>query len=566
MSASREKKQRQDSALGGPSEKQRREMQEAQKARNKKILYWAAGIVAAILVIALLVWNSGIFQRKTPAATVGDQQYSVADVSFYYNNVKNSFINNQEQYANLYSQFGMNFTRYYDTSLSPADQTVTAETLTAMASIGLSGPEEGETFDAYFRRQALDSLQYEVLMCAEAKAENYTLSAEGEQEIKDTIKQFQTYADQNSVTMKVYLRAVYGEYMTESVFKEHLTNSTLASEYQQHKLDSYSYSDDDLTAYYKENAASMDSYEYRLAFISGEPETQTDADGNTIEPTDAEKTAAMADAKAKAETMATLVRGGADFNETAQQYVAETSAEQYADPEYNHKTGDLGSNMSLTSYGAWLSDGTHKAGDVGVVEESGATGYYVVQFLNSYLDEETLYSVDIRHILVKAETTPAPTDTTEPDASPAPESTEAVTPTEEQYEAAKAKIEDIKAEWESGDKTAESFGELAAKYSEDPSSKDNGGLYEGVTHNQMFTDFDAWIFDPARVSGDVGIVKNPQQDQWGYHLIYFQNDGPLVWKHTAETALRSEDYQAWFDGMKAEYPTAELADGMDMLG
>ena len=85
MSASREKKQRQGDGL---SEKQRREAEEAQKARSKKILYTVIGIVCAVLVIALLVWNSNFFQRRTVAATVGDKQYTVGDVAFYYNNAK----------------------------------------------------------------------------------------------------------------------------------------------------------------------------------------------------------------------------------------------------------------------------------------------------------------------------------------------------------------------------------------------------------------------------------------------------------------------------------------------
>ena len=60
MSASREKKQRQVSTANGPSDKQRREMEEAQKARSKTILYTVVGIVIAVLVIALLVAVSAL--------------------------------------------------------------------------------------------------------------------------------------------------------------------------------------------------------------------------------------------------------------------------------------------------------------------------------------------------------------------------------------------------------------------------------------------------------------------------------------------------------------------------
>ena len=60
MSASREKKQRQVSTANGPSDKQRREMEEAQKARSKTILYTVVGIVIAVLVIALTVGVIGL--------------------------------------------------------------------------------------------------------------------------------------------------------------------------------------------------------------------------------------------------------------------------------------------------------------------------------------------------------------------------------------------------------------------------------------------------------------------------------------------------------------------------
>ena len=55
MSASREKKQRVANAANGPTEQQRRQAAEAQKARTKTILYTVIGVILAAAVIALLV-------------------------------------------------------------------------------------------------------------------------------------------------------------------------------------------------------------------------------------------------------------------------------------------------------------------------------------------------------------------------------------------------------------------------------------------------------------------------------------------------------------------------------
>ena len=59
-------------------------MEEAQKVRSKTILYTVVGIVIAVLVIALLVWNSGIFEKNKVVATVGDQDYTVTELGFYF--------------------------------------------------------------------------------------------------------------------------------------------------------------------------------------------------------------------------------------------------------------------------------------------------------------------------------------------------------------------------------------------------------------------------------------------------------------------------------------------------
>ena len=80
MSASREKKQRQGELGKELTQKQRQELQEKQAAKRKAVLYTVIGVIAAVLVVILLVWHSGIFQRRATAASVGDHNFTVTDV------------------------------------------------------------------------------------------------------------------------------------------------------------------------------------------------------------------------------------------------------------------------------------------------------------------------------------------------------------------------------------------------------------------------------------------------------------------------------------------------------
>ena len=528
MSASREKKQRQGDGL---SEKQRREAEEAQKARSKKILYTVIGIVCAVLVIALLVWNSNFFQRRTVAATVGDKQYTVGDVAFYYNNAKQTIRN--------YANYGL---VTYNASLADDQQTIddtTAQNLSLY--VGLTA-EAGQTYAQFFQDRALEALQNEALLCAAAAEDGYTLSDAGKQSVEESVTSYKQSATDYGYTLAAYLRAVYGPYMTESTFREHLTNSTLASEYAQHYQESLTYSDEELTAYYQEHADTMDTFDFRAFYISGAPaaKTKTPAPSDdSRELTDAEKAAAMGLAKTQADAMLRRLQDGEAFNAAAKDYAAEDAKANYDDPDYNRQTR-LGSAVASYDYAEWLTDSARKDGDVTVVESS--SGYYVLQFHGRWLDDTTHYSADIRHILVMAETGEPVQN--EDGTTTTPE------PTEEQYAAAKAKIESIQAEFEAGDRTADSFAKLAETYSE-------------VTQStSFFADFKNWCLDESRQSGDLGVIQNTQSNQWGYHLIYFQDWGPLVWKNTAQSALSSADTNAWIESRMPSYPTAAVEKGM----
>ena len=102
------------------------------------------------------------------------------------------------------------------------------------------------------------------------------------------------------------------------------------------------------------------------------------------------------------------------------------------------------------------------------------------------------------------------------------------------WEACRLEAEALYEQWQAGDKSEDSFAELAVNYSEDGSAS-TGGLYTDVTEGYMVENFNDWCFDAARQSGDHGLVKT----QYGYHLMFFV-DSRDIWFATAREDLISD--------------------------
>lgn len=81
---------------------------------------------------------------------------------------------------------------------------------------------------------------------------------------------------------------------------------------------------------------------------------------------------------------------------------------------------------------------------------------------------------------------------------------------DEEKQAIRKKMEDVLAQARAG----KDFGELAKKYSEDPGSKDKGGLYEKFPKGQMVKPFEDAAFNLP-----IGSISDLVETQYGYHII-----------------------------------------------
>ena len=132
----------------------------------------------------------------------------------------------------------------------------------------------------------------------------------------------------------------------------------------------------------------------------------------------------------------------------------------------------------------------------------------------------------------------------------AEEGSEETSFTEQQWKDCLTKAEGILQEWKDGDATEESFAALVATYTEDPGSKETGGLYEDIDPTSSYVEnFLNWSVDMARQPGDTEIV----QTEYGYHIMYFVEGRPY-WKEVAKSQLLNELVTNMRTGIESSYP------------
>lgn len=489
VSASREKKTRQDGVAQGPTSREQKRQQEERDARRSKLLYRVVGAVCVVLAVTVIVWNSGMIQRSAAAVTVNGEKYTAADVQYYLRSVL-------------------------------AQNGISASSASSMQSMVVN-QETGETMYDYMVNQAVDSLVTTAALADKAGAEGFTMTEETKADLDKQLADLENQAITSGFKDRdEYLRAVYGSYMSYDRFVKLYTRNLLVSDYTRAYVDGLDYGQADLEGYYQENKDALDSYTLSRFTFQAQVET-TDEQGNDIEMTDEEKADALAQAqsekKAVAEELQAKLEAGEDPAALAEEYAEALSGSSVSQSVVGSALG--------SSYGDWAKEAGRKAGDVTLIETEGSdtSSYlYVVRFEGRARDDSD--TANVRHILVSAE-----------------KSEGAEAPTQEQLDEAKQQAQSLLDEWKAGDATETSFALLAQEHTDDTGSASSGGLISGITADSAYVEsFKAWAMDPARKEGDTGLVES----EYGWHIMYYVDD-VKVWERTAENALYNADYSAW---------------------
>ena len=505
MSASTERKNRQAAREAGTDKKMLALEKEAkEKAKSKR--RWTIGTVAVVVLIALvLLLNSPLVYRST-AYSVGDRNYSTAEVSYYYANQYHTFANQYGSYAAMFGLDTSNGVKGLDKQDCPF--------------------AEGSWKD-YFLDAAKDQMLQSKALLDYAAANGITLEESETAAVDASFAGIDEAAKSYGYgSADKMMAANYGTGVTVKLVRGAYLDSALASKALEAATAAFTYTDAQLEEAYAAYNGERDSFTF--SYVQIEAHDHENAEAEATEEQHAE-------AEASAEAVKAAYEAGKDTD-----FAARLSAAAEANGLTATEQTLSGSGLYFAK--EWLMDGTRRAGDA-TVEESG-DHVYVVVFLSR--DDNHYKTASVRHILVKAE------------------AAEDGTYSDEAKAKAKARAEEILAEYQAGDKTEESFAALAEKYSEDTGSNTNGGLYENIRKGQMVAEFNDFCFAPHS-KGDTAIVYGESGSYAGYHVMYYVGEGELYSNTIAEQDLRSADAETWLKELTDSYTTGE-GFGMKFVG
>ena len=533
MSASSKKKLRKEQDAAMLTEKQLAEQKEAKKLKIYTIVF--AAVMAVVVCVALvtmavtLINRSGVIDKNTVAAQVGEQQLNSVELSYFYQDAIN------EAYNNWYNNYGENLSLY--------TQALMGLDLTKSLDSQIEDAETGATWADYFIDIALDNAHSDYTLYNAAKAAGYTLSDEKLEELDAIVSNLELYAMLYGYEdADTYLRAIYGFGSTLESYRAYSEITLTADAYYEDNYDSFTYDDAAIRAHESENALNYNSYTYAsyymsyTEFLEGGTE---DADGNTTY-TDEQRDAARAAAKAAAETL----RDAATSVDALDSAVAALDVNADVEDAASTKNENTLYTDISTLIRDWLAEDSRKEGDVAVLENASTTtaedgtettvinGYYVVYFQSA--SDNTQKMSNVRHLLVEF------SGGTEDEHGH-------MTYSEDEKNTALEKATHLLDTFQAGETTEEAFIELVKENTDDTASAETGGLYENINPNSEYVEnFLNWSIDEDRKVGDCEIVET----EYGYHLMYYVGQSELSYRDYMITEeLRTADQEAWYNGL-----------------
>ena len=344
-----------------------------------------------------------------------------------------------------------------------------------------SDAEKGITWFDVFETEAIDGFCNALALCEAAVDAGIELSDVDRKYIDSEIKEIESLAQKDGMTLKEYIKSIYGKNVKEEDIKKSLEIFRLANKMRYKDYDDATVSADEIQAV-------------------------LDKEGDTFLMRDViylELTLSNEDAKTeKIKEYATRLKNAAteeEFRAIAKEFLeSEYCVNKDATKKIVEETvQNTVAEDDKTAIDNWMFASTTTIGSTYVREETTAHIVYMAVSEAAMDESETrnMYTIVFEPSVYG------------------------------DLEACKAKAEEVYALWENSGKNMETFKTLAATYTTDYVSVSSGGYYPNVKNDDMIDELNEWLFE-ATEAGESVIIKS----EYGYHIMVYAGVGEPAWK------------------------------------
>lgn len=320
-----------------------------------------------------------------------------------------------------------------------------------------------------------------------------------------------------------YITNYYGKGCNLKNYRNFVEVNTLAQAYLDDQVDAYESTADEKSKYYDEHKDELDQLFFRMYAI-------TVSDTMTLD-----------DAKATVQKMLDESKTDAEAFDRIANEVANAGKEEDEKTTVNTlqngvRPSTLTEDVINQDVAAWLKDAARKEGDNTMIVTEDNTKVYALYFIER--EDQDYTSRDFRAILVSADT---------------------LSGKEEDIKKAKEEAQGYLDQFLAGDKTAEAFGELAEKNSDE---KVDGGLYENIGHSDIPDAMDEWVYSAERKEGDTTLLEADN----GFYVLYYVGEGDNYRETLAGAVLKNEFYKELCEKLIAATPMKTSQIGLNKIG
>lgn len=442
--------------------------------------------------------------QKAPAISTEHFSFNRGEVTYLYAVAYTAFLNDYYSYL---SHFGLDITK----SFKDQDCSVT---------------DGGSWFD-FFMNEAKNYASNYLVFCEAARE----LGLELDQEDKDFIAREKKLLEEEAAAygwdMNTYLSQLYSTNIEWEYIAGTYEKMRLAQKAYNRLVAEREFTDEELETEYQAHRSNYDLIDYYSVFLG---------DGENL-PEDLIKECRSAMEKVSSlEEYREVVKSFLGRVKDTNDIEAAGGIDAYTD-KYLKEHLKEGQSYLDNEFYQWAHGEEAEEGKVFLVESTTQAPYAYCLVKKPYRDEGMM--VNVRHILFMLSSFGGSYET---------------------MEGARQRAEEVLAEWKTAGGTETVFSEFASRYTEDSGSAANGGLYTGVKQGQMVQAFNDWCFDPARKSGDYGIVET----EYGAHVMYFV-DGGIAWKIQADSSLFSSFYDQTLRELTEKYPVTNRDDVLSAI-